>query len=197
MISTTNLSQLETIPFVTVIFCIGMACCICAFALILVNSLWGVNKVRRSYMIWAASLQNREQQTLGSQAATKNRLVRELAEEVAWCRRESTFWHAAFGTFTLCHLCVTGGTALTALKAYATPLIMAGAGAVGVVATVGNGLFKPRVLAEQSLRRAEKLTIARRQAEADWDAISSGDSKASAKRQAVIGRLIACLNQKV
>ena len=193
----TDVPQSETIPFVTLIFCIGMACCICAFALILINNLWGMYKVRRSYAIWAASLQNREQQTLGAQAATKNRLVRELADEVAWCRRESTFWHAAFGTFALCHLCVTGGTALTALKEYATPLIMAGAGAVGVVATVGNGLFKPRVLAEQSLRRAEKLTVARRQAEADWDAISSGDSNASAKRQMVIGRLIACLNQNV
>jgi hypothetical protein len=68
-------------------------------------------------------------------------------------------------------------------------------GAVGVVATVGNGFFKPRVLAEQSLRRAENLTAVRRQAEADWDAISSSDSNAAAKRQSVIGRLIISLNQ--
>jgi hypothetical protein len=188
---------MERIPFITFVFCIGMASCICAFALILISNLWGIYKVRRSYAVWAASVQNREQQTLGSQAATKNRLVRELAEEVMWCRRKSTFWHAAFGTFALCHLCVTGGTALTALKQYATPLIMAGAGAVGVVATVGNGVFKPRVLAEQSLRRAEKLAAVRRQAEADWDTIPFNDSHASAKRQAVIGKLIASLNQNL
>jgi len=190
----TDISQPETMPFITFIFCIGMAACICAFALILISSLWGMYKVRRSYVVWAASLQNREHQTLGSQATTKNRLVRELAEEVTWCRRKSTVWHAAFGTFALCHLCVTGGTALTALKEYATPLIMAGAGAVGVVATVGNGLFKPRVLAEQFLRRAENLAAVRREAEAEWNAISSSDCSASAKRQAVIGKLIASLN---
>jgi len=73
-------------------------------------------------------------------------------------------------------------------------LIMAGAGAVGVVATVGNGLFKPRVLAEQFLRRAENLAAVRREAEAEWNAISSSDCSASAKRQAVIGKLIASLN---
>ena len=186
--------QPESMPFVTFIFCVGMAACICAFALILISSLWSVHKVRRSYVVWAASLQNRENRTLGSQAATKNRLVRELAEEVTWCRRKATFWHAAFGTFALCHLCVTGGTALTALKEYATPLIMAGAGAIGVVATVGNGLFKPRVLAEQCLRRAEDLAAVRRETEAEWDTISSTDCGASAKRQALIGKLIASLN---
>lgn len=75
-------------------------------------------------------------------------------------------------------------------------MIMAGAGAVGVVATVGNGVFKPRVLAEQFLARAEKLAAIRREAEAEWDAISSDDHGAFAKRQAVIAKLITSLKEK-
>jgi hypothetical protein len=167
-----------------------MVSCLCAFALILINSLLGIYKVRRSYVVWAASLQNSEYLSLGTQSTTKNRLIKELAEEVTWCRRKSTFWYSAFGTFGICHLCVTGGTALTALKEYATPLVMAGAGAVGVIATVGNGIFKPRVLAEQFLGRAEKLATVRREVEADWNAISPADARASAKRQAIIKKLI-------
>jgi hypothetical protein len=190
-----EVSQMEAIPPLTFIFCIAMASCFGAFILIVVLNLLSMSKVRNSYVVWAATLQNHEEQTLGTQATTKNKLVREIAEEVAWCRHISTFWHATFGTFTLCQLCVTGGTAMTALRQYTTPLIVAGAGAVGVVATVGNGLFKPRVLAERSLKRAEMLAAERRKAEADWITIPISDPEASIKRQAVIERLIASLNQ--
>lgn len=190
MIAVDTLSG-QSVPLLTYIFGLGIASCLFAFVLIVITSLFGTYQARKSYVVWVASIQNRERQSLGALAETKNRLVREMAKEVRWCRQRSTFWYAAFGTFTLCHLCVTGGTALTALKQYA-PMIMAGAGAVGVVATVGNGVFKPRILAQQFLARAEKLAAVRRQAEAEWDAISDG-SDAPKKRQAVIAKLIASL----
>jgi hypothetical protein len=184
----------QTVPLLTYVFGLGIVSCLFAFVLIVITSLFGTYQARRSYVVWVASIQNRERQSVGVQAVTKNRLVREVAKEVRSCRHRSTFWYAAFGTFTLCHLCVTGGTALTALKEYA-PMIMAGAGAVGVVATVGNGVFKPRVLAQQYLARAEKLATMRREAEAEWDAISHDGNDAPKKRQAVIAKLITSLKE--
>jgi hypothetical protein len=156
--------QAKAIPPLTFIFCVAMASCFGAIILIVVLNLLSMSKVRNSYVVWAATLQNHEEQTLGNQAITKNKLVREIAKEVAWRRWISTFWHVTFGTFTLCQFCVSRGTAMTALRQYTTPLIVAGAGSVGVVATVGNGPFKPRVLAERFLKRAEMLAAERRQA---------------------------------
>lgn len=66
---------------------------------------------------------------------------------------------------------------------------------LGVLATVGNGFFKPRLLAERYLMRAQYLANTRRTAEADWDAVPTGASDASERRRSIIEKLVRALGE--
>jgi hypothetical protein len=182
-------------PLLLGIFAIGVFSCCFAFLLILVSSFWGRARTNLAWVTWAADMQKREASSEGSLATTKNRLIKELALEVRWSRRLSTFWEATSLFVSVCQLSVTGGTTLAAWKQHLIPSVLSGMGVLGVLATFGNGFFKPKLLAERYLIRARRLANARREAEADWDATPTQTPDAVRLRKLVIEKLISALNE--
>jgi len=177
------------------VFAIGVFSCCFAFLLMLVSSFWGRARTNLAWVTWAADMQKREECSELSPAKTKNRLIRELALEVRWSRRLSTIWEATSLLVNVCQLSVTGGTTLAGWKQYLTPAVLSGMGVLGVLATFGNGFFKPKLLSERYLIRARRLANARREAEADWDASPTETPDAIRVRKLVIERLISALNE--